>query len=209
MRVLFVGNSHTYYNDMPYLFAELLRASGRAAEIAMLTRGGESLSGHAANEQTRFNILYGDYDWVILQQVSSGFPPLAEYLEALQILTAWCREAGSRCGLFMNFAAPTGTPPLAQMRTVVLAAAQRLSLPVARVGEAFAQAAALPGVELYDADRHHPSPAGSYLIALTMLRDLIGIDVRGLPAALASRGKTVLDLEPAVALALQDVVQAL
>ena len=26
MRLLFLGNSHTYYNDMPYIAAELLRA---------------------------------------------------------------------------------------------------------------------------------------------------------------------------------------
>ena len=28
MRILFIGNSHTYFNDMPHLCAELLRAAG-------------------------------------------------------------------------------------------------------------------------------------------------------------------------------------
>ena len=59
MRLLFLGNSHTYYNDMPFLAAELLRAGGDAVEVAMLTRGGQSLAGHLQNEQTRFNLLYG------------------------------------------------------------------------------------------------------------------------------------------------------
>ena len=28
MRVLFIGNSHTYYNDMPHLFAQICREKG-------------------------------------------------------------------------------------------------------------------------------------------------------------------------------------
>ena len=66
MKILFIGNSHTYFNDMPYMFAELMRASGTEVEITMLTRGGQTIKGHIANEQTRFNILYGNYDYVIL-----------------------------------------------------------------------------------------------------------------------------------------------
>ena len=62
MRLLFLGNSHTYYNDMPFLAAELLRAGGDAVEVAMLTRGGQSLAGHLQNEQTRFNLLYGGWE---------------------------------------------------------------------------------------------------------------------------------------------------
>lgn len=36
MRILFIGNSHTYFNDMPYQFAELVRAAGKEVEITML-----------------------------------------------------------------------------------------------------------------------------------------------------------------------------
>ena len=38
MRILFIGNSHTYFNDMPHLCAELLRAAGKDVEVTMLTR---------------------------------------------------------------------------------------------------------------------------------------------------------------------------
>ena len=54
MRILFIGNSHTYFNDMPHLCAELLRAAGKDVEVTMLTRGGETLHGHILSEQTRF-----------------------------------------------------------------------------------------------------------------------------------------------------------
>ena len=72
MRLLFLGNSHTYYNDMPFLAAELLRAGGDAVEVAMLTRGGQSLAGHLQNEQTRFNLLYGGWDLCLAQEVTSA-----------------------------------------------------------------------------------------------------------------------------------------
>ncbi len=209
MRVLFVGNSHTYFNDLPFLFAELMRAAGRKLEVTMLSRGGESLSGHIANEQTRFNILYGGYDWVILQQVANSFPPLDEYLADLRVLKGWCDRASSRCALYMNFESPCDTPPLEKMRPVVLEAGRRMGLPVARVGEAFAKAAAQPGVDLYGPDRHHASPAGSYLAALMLMRDLFGVNVCGLPSTIHYRGETVLALEPAVARALQNTAQAL
>ena len=37
MRVLFIGNSHTYFNDMPALFAAFCRQSGVDMEVTMLT----------------------------------------------------------------------------------------------------------------------------------------------------------------------------
>ena len=83
MRLLFLGNSHTYYNDMPFLAAELLRAGGDAVEVAMLTRGGQSLAGHLQNEQTRFNLLYGGWDLCLAQEVTSEFPPQEDYLRGV------------------------------------------------------------------------------------------------------------------------------
>ena len=67
MRTLFIGNSHTYYNDMPGIFKEICKENGIDMQVTMLTKGGMGLDYHADNEQTRFNILYGDYDFVILQ----------------------------------------------------------------------------------------------------------------------------------------------
>lgn len=39
MRILFIGNSHTYYNDMPHMFADTCR--GRKTHIgSWFTTGG-------------------------------------------------------------------------------------------------------------------------------------------------------------------------
>ena len=47
IRVLFIGNSHTYYNDMPELFRERAERDGFACEVTMLAHGGWRLSQHA------------------------------------------------------------------------------------------------------------------------------------------------------------------
>ena len=48
VRVLFVGNSYTYVNDLPATFADLARAGGQNVETGMIANGGETLAQHAA-----------------------------------------------------------------------------------------------------------------------------------------------------------------
>jgi len=48
MRALFVGNSHTYFNDMPETFAELWYSSfGIKPGITMLANSNRSLQWHS------------------------------------------------------------------------------------------------------------------------------------------------------------------
>ena len=210
MKVLFIGNSHTYFNDMPYQFAELMRAAGTQAEVTMISRGGQNIKGHIANEQTRFNILYGNYDYVILQEVTSDFPDAKTYTEDVSVILDWCKEAGVPLGLYMNFESPNDTPPLEYLRSGVLAASEALSLPVARVGEAFAKAREkMPQLYLYHTDHHHANAVGSYLIALTILHGIFGIDTIGLPSSVSYKEKTIVSLSDDDALELQKIAKSL
>jgi len=70
LRILFVGNSYTFSNDMPEMFAELMRANGRNVEVASSARGGWTLAHHAASEQTLGMLTSKDWDYVILQEQS-------------------------------------------------------------------------------------------------------------------------------------------
>ena len=66
-----------------------------------------------------------------------------------------------------------------------------------------------PAIDLYGPDRHHASPAGSYLVALSVLRGVFGRVVLGLPGRIGFGGKPVLDLPKDQAAALQAVAQSL
>lgn len=39
LRILFIGNSHTYYNDMPNMVAEKSRKEGYDCEVTMIAHG--------------------------------------------------------------------------------------------------------------------------------------------------------------------------
>lgn len=204
MKVLFVGNSHTYFHDMPYIFQQFCRARGIDAEVVMLTRGGESLAGHGKSEQVRFNLLYGGYDHVVLQEVESEFPGEAAYIRSLEPLLALARRAHISAALYMNFA-PEGQPQRqAMLAQACRAAGDHFQLPVAAVGEAFAAVAREhPALDLYHTDRRHASPAGSYLIALCLAKTVAGIDPLGLPFRIEFQGEPVVALSEADARILQ------
>ena len=70
MKTLFIGNSHTYFNDMPAIFQKICRENGIDMHVTMLTQGGMGLDYHAKQPEVRFNILFGGYDIVVLQHTA-------------------------------------------------------------------------------------------------------------------------------------------
>ena len=54
LRLLFIGNSHTYYNDMPLMAAKKARAAGYDCEVTMIAHGGWFLAQHVAEPDLIF-----------------------------------------------------------------------------------------------------------------------------------------------------------
>ena len=47
MKVLFLGNSHTFFNDMPELFARFVeKTTGNKPDVTMLAYSGRTLEWH-------------------------------------------------------------------------------------------------------------------------------------------------------------------
>ena len=71
MKILFIGNSATYVNDVPKMLERLARGAGYEMETDMVVKGGFRLSQHAAGIVARDKIaleeLQKGYDLVILQ----------------------------------------------------------------------------------------------------------------------------------------------
>ena len=85
LRLLFIGNSHTYYNDMPLMAAKKARAAGYDCEVTMIAHGGWFLAQHVAEPDVRFDILFGNYDYVILQEHAHPFGPEEKFFEAARM----------------------------------------------------------------------------------------------------------------------------
>lgn len=187
--ILFVGNSYTYYSDMPEaLFAPRARAAGFDCAVTMVAVGNCTLSRFAdetdrAGRKLLDAIAGQHYDIVVLQE--QGLRPVTEPEYFDDGLTRLLQLLGPQAERFMLYATPgrqDGHSDLAQlgMSSAELteklaqaydAAGEKYGLPVAQVGRAFlAYKAAHPEAELYDPDLLHPSMPGSALAAEEILR---------------------------------------
>jgi len=59
VRVLFIGNSYIFVNDMPLMFANLVREGGYEIAVETAAKGGWTLADHAASTETQKLIAEG------------------------------------------------------------------------------------------------------------------------------------------------------
>ena len=222
--ILWVGNSFFYYNNsMHGHYNELARAAepdGRHRGTSV-TISGSGLDWHdmasllrddgigrysfAAGNRIVFNKPGKQFDAVIMMDCSQCpiHPQLAPaFHETVKKDAAIIAKYGARPILFMSWAykdAPEMTAQLAEQYTIAGNANNALVVPA---GLAFAKAIARgaqggPQVNLYDPDKRHPSLAGSYLSACTILAAVYGKSPVG--------NSYVAALEPKTARFLQEV----
>jgi hypothetical protein len=176
MRVLFVGNSLTYYNSMPALVEQLAASDEGALPVFAVwyTAPGWTLR-RAAGDEDRTALLAGvRWDAVVLQEqsalASSSVDRRREetdpYVRDLQTRSA---GGGARTVLFMTWRYREASD---------LAAV--LGLPIAPVEPAWGEARARrPGMDLLASDGRHPNRAASYLAACVFYATLTGRDPAG------------------------------
>lgn len=162
LRILFIGNSHTYYNDLPLLVKRDAEAEGYDCSVTMLAHPCWYLEQHAAEPEVRFNILYGDYDYVVLQEYAQPFGPAEKFRAAAAALNEMIRTAGSTPVLYECWAAEAEPDQQAQMNRVSRLVAEEIGALFAPVGERWwGYREAHPEQTLYDPDGEHASPSGS------------------------------------------------
>jgi len=73
LRVLLIGNSGTYYNNMPLILEEVSSRNniGPYVKTSMIASGGASLKDHWNNDDTKKLIKTGNWDYVIIQEQST------------------------------------------------------------------------------------------------------------------------------------------
>lgn len=196
-RVLFIGNSFTYYNDMEQIFAALAKAAGFDVQAERITIGGHNLSQFAqpsdeGGKQVEAALAAsGDYDIIVLQEQSTR--PLTNpslFEDGVTRMCSRIRETQKDCRIFLY--ATWGYPAEAekrkqtvpemeaQLRAAYLNAAGKAGTQVSPVGEAFSKVYTEHGsIGLYAEDQRHPSYEGSYLAACVHAAKLLGIDPRG------------------------------
>ncbi|MCF0134704.1 MAG: SGNH/GDSL hydrolase family protein [Blautia sp.] len=173
LRLLFIGNSHTYYNDLPKYVAKLAGKYGIDCDARMIAFSGWSLSQHVLWPAAKFNLKYGDYDYVILQEHSHPFAPKENYYKAVQKLDQWIKKTGGKTVIYETWAKKAEPEKQAAMNTIHQTAAEKLGAILAPVGEYWwAYQKKHPDVELYTTDGAHASPAGTKLAAKVIWKSI-------------------------------------
>ena len=198
IKVLFVGNSHTYMNDMPQLFRETWeRTTGGRAEVTMLAFSGRHLRWHLSEYfSLRFALLYGGYDYCVIQQAAHPFPPREETLADGRELIDLCRRTGVEPVLYMTWAEKRFPENQEKMIETYRTLAGETSARLAPVGEVWQELLRThPEIDLFFRDGEHASPYGDLLIAAVLCAAIAGSgDVR-LPEHVFDFGLDVSDPE--------------
>jgi hypothetical protein len=185
LKVLFIGNSHTYFNDMPHLFAGMCETlTGERTEVTMLAFSNRTLKWHCDEYfSVRFALLYGGYDYCVIQQFGHPLPPVEETEPPLGELVRLCERVGTKPVLYMTWARKSEPEKAAEISTVYRALAEKYHTLLAPMAELFETVrTAHPEIELFWFDGSHASPYGDYLIAATLAAVVTGkTDLSALP----------------------------
>jgi hypothetical protein len=193
LRLLFIGNSLTAWNDLPQIVGALAVADGQPRPLSRaVVRGGFSLEDHWNDGEARRAIADGPWDYVILQQGPSSL------LESRRLLVQYARQfaplitaAGAKPALYMVWPSVERRQDFNGVSTSYRRAATEVDGVILPAGEAWREVLNTHrAVKLYSDDGLHPTAAGSYLAALVIYkglykRSLIGLPSLGVPVATA------------------------
>jgi len=187
VRVLFIGNSLTFYNDLPDMLHELAQADGgRVLETRDLSQAAYALEDHWNDGWPREVLAEGGWDVVILQQGPSSLPENRENLVTWSMRWANAiRAQGGVPALYMVWPERARMSYFDDVSLSYRIAAEAADGVLFPAGDAWIAAwDEDPTLPLYGPDDFHPSEMGTYLAALTIYRGLTGRE----PPSLAIAG---------------------
>ena len=204
--VLFIGNSHTYTNDVPGLLQALADSGGE--EIAVMAVAGASLAliDHWSIGTAEQVIRSRSWDFVVMQQ---GWTPAGVCQDTLRLAAknfeTSIRAAGATPVLFQTWPSSNRTAQYQGTIESYRLAAKDVNGILFPVAEAWlALAGRDPSVNLYR-DGLHANEVGAYLSALVMYARLFNRTPIGLPAVLRTRSGMTVTIPAALAATLQEI----
>lgn len=232
LRVLFVGNSFTYVQNVPRLVQAIASSlAGPCIETSMIASGGATLEDHWRSDSVADRIRRGHWTHVVLNDQSTfgegwwleGIARVGtsgkELKEFGSRFARVIREAGATPVLLSHWA-DAGAPARDQQALDYLFAevARETGSAIAPAGRAIKRMQRdLPAITPYFSDRHHLSAPGAYLEALIIYSTLTNRSPVGAPRRLdgpvveLNRGivsdsiATLVDLPDADATAIQRI----
>jgi len=184
IKVLFIGNSFTYMNDMAGLFEKMATNSGKEVIVESNTKGGASFKEHTGRKDMYRAINKRKWDYIILQGYSREMTYPKEYLDTAtmpyidQILDSIYQNNSCTNVLFyMTWGYEVGYPSREEIKTFEMMAdtirngykfiGNHYKIPVVPVGMVWKELRKRKDYDFYISDQFHPNINGSYLVAST------------------------------------------
>jgi hypothetical protein len=201
LKVLFIGNSLTYYNDLAGLVQQFSAREEKPLYIEAVTFPLASLDFHWKSTDARERIERTAWDYVILQQYSTR--PAEHPRETVEEYERFARVVagvGAKPIIFENWSRSGRDGDERKMTDTYQKVHEAIGGTIAPIGHAWRICRDThPEIDLFEDDRH-PTVAGTYLTACVLYRTLYHKQATGLPTALQG-----LKLSAGIAQTLQQV----
>ncbi|MCC7339943.1 MAG: SGNH/GDSL hydrolase family protein [Bryobacterales bacterium] len=198
LRVLFIGNSYTYLNNLPGLLEKIAagEVSGPAIEAEGSLSGGKSLEWHWEQGQALAAIRKGGWDFVVLQEFSTlsqqgprgGAPRIGDpdaYFKYATLFHDEIQKAGARTVVYATWARDGYPEQQRRLDDAFVQFARKVNAGIVPAGLAWTVTRLeAPSIRLYTPDRSHPTAAGSYLNALLFYQCLTGRPANHAPSVI-------------------------
>ena len=193
-KVLFVGNSYTYFWNLPLTVQVMSEKDSMILETRQSTGGGMSLRqhwNHENNLKTKDIIEKNKFDIIILQDFSlQAINKPDSLLYYGKLWNDFIRNYGAKVYLYTTWARENDP----QKQQIITDGYQKLAAEIGAtvvpVGQAWEKVRSLrPDIQLFDKDGSHPSPSGTYLSACVFYAVLTGKSPVGLPGRIITKDR--------------------
>jgi hypothetical protein len=202
--VLFIGNSFSYYHNLPRLIARFAIASGSGNFVVDgVFRGGATLKELWHDGRALKKIQDKNWDYVVLQErgrlggvVKNGIVhvgnPQTFYAYATRFDKA-IKKSGAKTILYCppSFFGTGLTEDAEKLHAAYMKLAHRLgAIMIPSIPAFMLTTRKRPDINLYERDGQHPSPMGAYLIACLFCKKILRVKNLNLPLrSYSSRSK--------------------
>lgn len=195
-QILFIGNSYTYYNDLPSIVRNLASSIDMKLAPSYSLKGGETLKGHLGNGNLLEMLAKGGFDYAVIQEASytPSYPtvyvvenvyPYAHRLDSIvksgspDAKIIYYMTWGHKNGIVHHKTDyPLNKTYQGMQDRITLSYLEiahdngGLCAPVGLAWEKVVNER--PDIDLYAKDNYHPSLEGSYLAGCTILSTILG-----------------------------------
>ncbi|WP_299107002.1 SGNH/GDSL hydrolase family protein [uncultured Tenacibaculum sp.] len=172
--ILFVGNSLTYYNNMPEILEYIAEESGVQIQTTSLCSPNYAIIDHLDSGKLQYLLKKQSFDYVIIQQGPSSQAQGKQMLLADGAkVKALCNESKAQLGYYMVWPSLQyyyTFDKVIENHTLAAQKNKALLFPAGVVWKKYNTYKSK--TLLYDYDNFHPSKAGSFLAALTIFHTL-------------------------------------